>query len=135
MLQGLTFAKAAQAIGVKGFAAIGLAVALAIVMWRADAISESREEVRNALAAERANHAVTRESVDTLTTALGRFVGAGKAAKVAQLASMEAQAEDSAALQREANAIRAEMATFGTTGTDANGRCVTPKSILDAKGL
>lgn len=130
MMAGFSFAKLAEAIGLKGFIAIGLAIALGVVMLRADAISKSREQVRNDLAAERAGHAITRNSVATLEASLSKFVGAGKAARVAQLASIEAQAKDNAELQSQADAIRAEMATLGKDGS-----CKTPGSIMGAKGL
>lgn len=130
MIGGLTAAKIAGKIGIKGFVIIGLGIALGIALWRADAISESREALRNDLAAERAGHAITRQSVDTLTASLAKFIGAGQAARIAQLASIEAQAEDSARLQAEADAIRAEMGDL----TD-DGRCATPGSIINAEGL
>ena len=131
MFAGLTLGKAASAIGIKGFFIIGLIIALGIVMWRADSISADREDQRNKLAAERANHEVTRNSVNTLTASLAKFVGAGQAARIAQLASIEAQAEDNARLQSAADAIRAEMETL----TDDDGRCITPGSIINAEGL
>lgn len=118
------------AMKVSGGIIAALLIALAIVMWRADAISADREKLRNALAMEAASHAVTRQSVATLEGALARFVGAGRAARAAQLAAIEAQAGDSAALQAQADAIRAEMATF-----NRDGRCATPGSILNAEGL
>lgn len=129
-MTGWTFAKVAKAIGIKGFVIIGLAIALGIALWRADAIASDRETIRNNLATERAQHAVTRNSVDTLTASLAKFVGAGQAARIAQLASIEAQAEDNARLQGQADAIRAEMAQLAP-----DGRCATPSSIINAEGL
>jgi hypothetical protein len=129
-LPAIGFGKIASAIGIKGFVIIGMALTLGVVMWRADAISADREEQRNLLAAERANHAVTRASVDTLTASLAKFVGAGQAARIAQLASIEVQAKDNARLQGEADAIREEMGSLAD-----DGRCVTPGSIINAEGL
>lgn len=126
----IAWAKLAQSIGIKGFISIGLGLALALVMWRADAISGQRDDARQETANERAAHKVTRNSVDILQTSLGKFVGAGKAAKIAQLASIEAQAKDNAKLQGQADAIRAEMATLND-----DGECKTPQSILNAEGL
>lgn len=122
--------KIIASLGIKGIVALGLVIALGVVMWRADAISEDREALRNDLAAERAGHAITRQSVETLQASLTRFVGAGKAARVAQLASIEAQAKDSAKLQAQAAAIRAELETM----TD-DGRCASPGSVINAEGL
>jgi predicted negative regulator of RcsB-dependent stress response len=130
MISGVAAAKVAKAIGLKGFVIIGLLIALGIVIWRADAISADREDQRNKLAAERAQHAVTRNSVDTLTASLAKFVGAGQASRIAQLAAIEAQAEDNARLQGQADAIRAEMASLAP-----DGRCATPSSIINAEGL
>lgn len=110
--------------------ALTLMIALGVTMWRADVISEDRERIRNLLATEVANHAVTRSSVVTLEQALGRYVGAGAAARIAQIDSLEAQADDNALLQRQADAIRAEMETL----VSADG-CATPDSILNAEGL
>lgn len=126
----MAWAKIAAAIGIKGFVAIGLAVALGIAMWRADAISNDREAIRNNLATERANHAVTRNSVAILEDSLAKFVGAGNAARAAKLASMEAQAKDSEMLELEARAMRREMETWNDDGS-----CTTPGSILGAGGL
>lgn len=131
MFEALSVAKIAKAIGIKGFISIGLALALALVMWRADSISKDREDMRNKLAAERAAHAVTRASVDNLQNSLATYVGAGKAAKVAQLAAIDAQAKDNAQLKAQADAIRAEMAAPKAKAAD----CKTPGSILKAKGL
>lgn len=133
MIEGFTLAKLAKAIGIKGFAAIGLALALAFVMMRAHGLSGDLEAKRNELAAERAGHAITRQSVTILQQSLEQFVGAGKAARVAQLASVEAQAKDSASLQAQADAIRAEMAQMGERAADPE--CRSPRSVIDARGL
>lgn len=122
--------KLAEAIGIRGFIAIALAIALGIVMWRADTISGQRDDAIQAKATEVAQHAVTRQSVATLQAELAKFIGAGKAAKIAGLAAIEAQAKDSAKLQAQADAIRAEMANL-----QPSGQCRTPDSILNAEGL
>jgi cysteinyl-tRNA synthetase len=130
MIGTLTLAKAAKSIGIKGFAAIGLAMALIFVMIRAHGLSGDLEAKRNELAAERAGHAVTRQSVDILQQSLEQFVGAGKASQVAQLAEIEAQAKNNKELQAQADAIRAEMEAMGK-----QPGCKTPRSIITAKGL
>lgn len=133
MIEGLTFAKVAKAIGIRGFAAIGLGLALIFVVIRAHGLSGDLEAKRNELAAERAGHAVTRQSVAILQQSLEKFIGAGEAARVAQLASIEAQAKDSAALQAQAEAIRAEMEAMGKRAVDPS--CKTPRSVINSRGL
>lgn len=66
--------KAASFLGVRGFIALSLGIALALVMWRADSISKDREKLRNDLAGERAAHAVTRQSVRTLSSQIARLM-------------------------------------------------------------
>lgn len=133
MIEGFTLAKLAKAIGIRGFLAIGLGLALIFVMIRANSLSGDLEAKRNELAAERAGHAITRQSVTILQQSLEQFVGAGEAAKVAQLAAIEAQAKDNADLQAQADAIRAEMEAMGERAADPN--CRSPRSVINARGL
>lgn len=133
MIEGFTLAKLAKAIGIRGFLAIGLGLALIFVMIRANSLSGDLEAKRNELAAERAGHAITRQSVTILQQSLEKFVGAGEAAKVAQLAAIEAQAKDNADLQAQADAIRAEMEAMGERAADPN--CRSPGSVINARGL
>jgi hypothetical protein len=133
-MPGLDLIGIARAIGIRGGIIIALCCALIFVIIRADGISDDREDLRDQLSTERAEHKITRASVDTLTLELGRFVGAGKAARAAQLAAIEAQADDSVALQRQADAIRAELAGV-KPGDRPPCDCATPKSIINAEGL
>ena len=103
-----------------------LAIALAFVIWRADGLSDSLEAKRNELASERAAHAITRGSVETLQGALEKFVGAGKAARAAQLSSIEAQAPRSAVLRGKAAAIRAELESL-----EPDDQCRTPGFVME----
>lgn len=119
-------------IGIKGLISIGLAIALGIVMWRADVISGQRDDLRNKYAGEVARHEITRNSVDTLEQALGMYVGAGQAARLKQLAAIEAQEEISAELQRQADEIRAQLEA-GPPESDC--KCATPGIILRSDGL
>ena len=91
----------------KVFTAIitALLIALGIVMWRADAISDSREKLRNALAAEEARHAVTLQSVDTLTLELAKLVEEGEARAERIDKAMQQVAEDTAPLKAKAERI------------------------------
>lgn len=88
--------------------AVALAIALAVVMWRADAISESREKLRNEYAGEQARHAVTRQSVDTLTLEMKRLVEEGEARAKRVDEAMQQVAEDTAPLKAEAERIERE---------------------------
>lgn len=108
-------------------AAGALTLALAVVMWRADAISDSREEVRNALAAERATHAVTRQSLLTLERELGKMVRDGELRAERLAEAMEAQDERTEALREQAERIRADGAS--------SDPCATPDSVRGASGL
>ncbi len=117
---------------VLGGLSLALAIALVVVVWRADVISGKLEDKRDELAREEARHAVTRQSVGILEGELAKFIGAGKASRVAKLASIEAQAKDSARLQQQADVIRAEMATQAE-GDPCD--CSTPGSIINAEGL
>lgn len=108
-----------------GFAALVLGF-----LWvRGTHYRDQRDTARAQVEAVNAKLAVSNASITTLQKALSDYVGAGKAAKVAQLAAVEAQAKDNAALQAQANAIRAEMAKLPA------GKCETPASIKGAKGL
>lgn len=126
-----TASRVAQFIGIRGAIAIVLACALAFVMVRADAISEDRDQAEARLAITEDRLEISNASIDTLEAQLAKYVGAGAAARIAQLEAIEAQAEDSADLQAQADAIRAEMQALGP----GNGRCETPSSILDSRGL
>lgn len=123
MIPGLSTITAKIAAG----AALALFLALGVVMWRADTISAQRDAYRDRLATCETRHAVTRQSVMTLERSLARYVGAGKASRVKQLAAIEAQAQDNARLDAQAAAIRAEMAAM-----KPDGRCETPDSIRGA---
>lgn len=131
-MEGITLARIAKAIGIKGFIAIGLAVAFGLAVWHIHSLKADLGDAQLALANEKAAHAITRQSVADLESSLAVFVGAGKAARIAQLASIEAQAKRNADLDAEANAIFDEMARLGDT---KGGQCKTPKTIIDAKGL
>lgn len=121
------FATIAKAIGIRGFIAIGMAVALGIVMWRADAISSDREALRNTLATERAQHAVTRQSLVTLENELKKMVRDGELRAQRLTQARQEQQERTEALREQAARIRAEGAP--------EGDCVTPEAVRGAEGL
>jgi hypothetical protein len=92
-----------------------------------------RADLRDEKAAHRICHdnlATSNASIEALKQAAAEMIGAGKAAKVAQLAAVEKAAKDNAALQGQADAIRKEVA-----GMKPDGKCASPKSVTSAKGL
>ena len=117
----------ARAIGIKGGIIIALLIALGIVVWRADGLSEQREALRNTLATERAQHAVTRTSLDTLQRELERMVKDGEIRAQRLSEAREAQAKRTAGLREEAARIRAEGGS--------EGACETPDAVREARGL
>jgi len=116
------------AMKVSGGIILALLIALGVVMWRADAISADREDLRNKLAAEHANHAVTRQSLAVLENELRQMVEDGQL-RASRLA--EAQREQrgrTQALRDQAARIRADVASGGDP-------CVTPDAVREARGL
>lgn len=85
-----------------------LFAALGVVVWRADAISDQREALRTKLATEQAQHAVTRQSVATLTVELQRLVREGEVRKERVDAAMAKVALDTEPLRQEAARIERE---------------------------
>lgn len=104
----IDFAGLFRAIGLRGFIAIGLALALGVTMWRADTISGQRDDLIASLATEEARHAVTRQSVETLSTEMARLVAEGEARKARIDTAMERVRIDTAPLRREAARIERE---------------------------
>lgn len=125
-IESAAAAKIASAIGIRGAIAIGLAIALGLVMWRADVISGKLDGKVQELADERAEHQVTRNSVEILESELAKFIGAGEAARVAQLAAIEAQAPKSAAMRAQAAEIRSMIDQIEPGGDE----CRTPDFVM-----
>lgn len=82
-----------------------LLVALAVQSWRLGAANERVEEARNVIAAERAQHAVTRQSLETLTYEMARLVQEGEARSERVDEAMMRVAEETAPLRRRAEQI------------------------------
>jgi hypothetical protein len=109
---------------------IGAAALCVGLLWaRGSHYEAQRDAARAQVSAANAKLAVSNASIAELQHSLSAYVGAGQAAKVAQLASIEKQAKDNAALQAEADAIRAEMAKGRAEG------CASPESVTSARGL
>lgn len=125
MITSVKLAELAAKVGIKGWVIIGLVITLGITMWRADVISGKLADEIQAHADEKAAHKITRGSVDTLETELAKFIGAGEASRVAQLAAIEAQAEESAEMRAEADEIRSMISEI-----DPIDVCRTPDFVL-----
>lgn len=100
---GQFFAPLRVRIAAAGFGL--LLVALAVQSWRLGAANERVEEARNVLATERAQHAVTRQSVDALTLEMARLVQEGEARAERVDEAMMRVAEETAPLRRRAEQI------------------------------
>ena len=110
---------------------LALLAALTAALWlRGDHYREQRDTARAQVETVNAKLTVSNASIAELQKSLAAYIGAGKAAKVAQLAAIEKASKDNAALRAEADAIRAEMA-----GMKPDGKCASPGSVLKAKGL
>ena len=84
---------------------VALVVALGIVMWRADVISESRDEARKALATEQVRHEVTTASLELLELRMAELVRDGELRRAALDDALEQVAEDTAPLREQADAL------------------------------
>lgn len=126
----MTFATIARAIGIRGFIAIGFAVALGIVMMRADTISGQRDKAIQRAANEAAAHSVTKASLANLEQRLAVFIADGARRSGAAATALRRQQERSAALDQQIARLRAVKPTVAEIE-----QCRTPGVILDATGL
>jgi hypothetical protein len=127
----VTFAAIARAIGIRGFIAIGFAVALAFTMWRADVLSGRLETSQQHLANEKAAHAVTTASLRLLEEKLATYIKDGERRSAAAEKALQAQQERSAALEAQAGRIR----TVRVSTPAVPERCETPEVVLESEGL
>lgn len=118
------------AMKVAGGIIAALAVGFAVQTWRVNAAHSTIEDQGKAIALGEAKLAISNQSILTLETALRKFVGAGRARRVAQLAAIEAQAPRSAAMRREAERIRAELAEM-RPGDPCD--CSTPDFVMEGR--
>lgn len=114
-----------SSLGIGGSIAAVLGVMLLAAGLQIRSLSSNLEDKRNELATERAGHALTRQSVGILQTSLEKFVGAGRAARIAQLASVEAQAKKSADQRAKAESIRAMIDSL-----EPDEACRTPDFVM-----
>jgi hypothetical protein len=122
--------KIAEFIGLRGFIAIGFAVALAVVMWRADAISGQRDKAIQRAANEAAAHSITKASLANLELRLAVFIDEGEQRTKAAQTALRRQQERSAALDAQIARIRAGKPTAANLE-----RCETPQAVTAANGL
>jgi Flp pilus assembly protein TadG len=128
------FLTIARAIGIRGGIAIMLAIALAFVMWRADALSGKLEASQQHLANEKAAHAVTTASLALLEEKLATYIKDGERRSEAAAEALEAQQARSASLDKQIGAIRSQRAKATDMGIPIS-QCETPEVVLSAEGL
>jgi hypothetical protein len=124
-------------IGLKGGVIIALCLALAFVCWRADTFSDRLERSRNELATCEAQHAVTRQSVDTLDaviTDLNNRALARAEAYAQGIEEAEKRSAELAKLSAESDRRIAELRAAARE--QVNGDCPVPPALRDlAAGL
>ena len=118
------FAPLAMKIG--GGIIAALVLALGLTMWRADSISGQRDAMQQALANERAGHAVTIASLDALQAELQEMVDDGTLREERLQEAQEAQEVVTQSLEAQAAQIAASA---------PNVTCETVDAVLNAEGL
>lgn len=128
---------ALQFLGIRGMIAVGLAVALGIVMWRADAISEDRDALRDSLAQEEARHAVTRQSVGTLEAVIEDLNEQAEQRAEAFAEAQELAKERDKELARLAKSSNAKIERLRRIAErGSNGSCEVPADLArELEGL
>lgn len=111
------------ALGIRGWLAIGLGVACAALLWSNSSLRSDLADKHDELTTERALHAVTRASLNTLEAELQAMVDEGEA-RAERVAEAQEEAEDRAA------GMRADIERIGAA--DVSDPCVTPREILEA---
>jgi len=76
-MPAINFAAAFRFIGIRGAIAIGLGLALVFTMWRADSLSEQRDEALREVGAIETRLEVSNASLDALQAELATFVEEG----------------------------------------------------------
>jgi predicted Holliday junction resolvase-like endonuclease len=103
-----------------------LLIALSLVIWRADAISEDREHQRNLVAQEKAFHEVTKQSLAALEDELASMVRDGQLRADRLAKAQKVQEERTEELREEAERIRTE---------GVEDACVTPEIVRRSRNL
>ena len=88
---------------ISGGIILALAVALGLVTWRANTLSNRLDDARTSLAAEQTRHSVTRGSLTLLQGKMSDLVKAGKLRAEARDEALAEVAEETAALREEAD--------------------------------
>ena len=126
----LMLAKLASAIGIRGFIAIGFAVALALVMWRADVLSGKLDDARFEIATERANHAITRGSVALLEKTIADMNAEALARAEAFEDSRRLAADEAERLKRAARASQGQIDRLRALAAQ-EGSCAVPEGFAE----
>ncbi len=129
-LSGMALKGIAEKIGIKGFISIGLGLAVIGMGIALHFVDADRDKWRKEAHQTELKLEVSNTSIANLTEQLGKFVGAGKAARVAQLAAIEAQAEKSADLRAEAEEIRQMARDFKP---EDPCDCSTPGFVMEGR--
>jgi chromosome segregation ATPase len=125
----------AKFLGIRGFVALGFAIALGVVMWRADAISGQRDHYRDAYSMEQARHAVTRQSVEALTTAVEDLNEQAEQRAEAFAEAQELAEKREKELERARRSSDATIASLRQLAA-REGQCATPSDLAElAEGL
>lgn len=126
----MTFAAIARMIGIKGGVIIALCLALAFSMWRTDVWQDRAEDYAQAVANEKAAHAVTRASLANLEQRNAAYIADGERRTKAAAEALRAQEARSAALGEQIARIRVARPTPAEIE-----RCETPGAVRRAEGL
>lgn len=126
-----------QFLGIRGLIAVGFAIALGIVMWRADAIAEQRDALRDRLAQEEARHAVTRQSVATLEDVIADLNEQAEQRAEAFAEAQELAKERDKELARLAKSSNAKIERLRRIAErGSNGSCEVPADLArELEGL
>lgn len=124
----------AARIGIKGGIIAVLLLALGFMWWRAGVWQERAEDLTQAVANEKAAHAVTRVSLDQCADAHAAYIDDGIKRRRALERALERQESRSAALERQIAAIRAQRAP-ARTAEAVRGVCETADAVMRAEGL
>ena len=107
-----------------GGIALALAIALALTMWRADALSKRLDEARQQVATEKANHAVTAASLEDLMGEMATLVEQGR--------ERQQRTEDARKrAEREAKSLARDIERLRRA--DTSDPCKTPEVLFDVE--
>ena len=110
-------------LGIRGAIAVGLGLALAFTIWRAQSLSDALEQAKAATVAEQVRHSVTRASLALLEARHAAIVADGRARDERLAQARVDVARDVAGIRRDIDRIE---------GAVAGDPCVTPQEVINA---